>query len=85
MKKNTTLSKILTVILVVFTLVLSPSFISKADSLTAAYVYLSRIETDIDGSTEELQLILAVAPTQTIPSGGTVVIEFPDADDGFLV
>jgi len=83
MKKNKPLMNFLTVTLVIVTLLVSPSFISKADSLTAAYVYLSRIETNVNGATEELEIVLAIAPTQTIPSGGTVTIEFPDADDGF--
>lgn len=83
MKKNKKLTNFLTVALVILTLLVSPSFITKADSLTAAYVYLSRIETNVNGATEELEIVLAIAPTQTIPSGGTVTIEFPDADDGF--
>lgn len=74
-------SKLLLILLISLILTLSPAFTSNADSLTAAYIYLSRIETDIDGSAATVELILAIATTTTIPSGGTITIEFPDADD----
>ena len=74
-------TSVITVVLVTLTLLISPAFKSDAGSLDAAYLFLSRIETDVDGSTETVEYVLAFAPNQTIPSGGTVTLEFPDADD----
>lgn len=57
-------------------------FSSQAASLTAVYVFFSRIQAGLDGSgANEVQLILAVAPAQSMSSGGTITIEFPDAGD----
>lgn len=61
---------------------LIPAFIAKANSLDAIYFLLSRMEANIDGATETVEYIVAVAPNQTFASAGTVTIEFPDADDG---
>jgi len=58
-----------------------PNFKSNAGALTAAYLYLSRIKTDINGSSATVEYVLAIAPTQTIPTGGTVTLYFPDGDD----
>lgn len=84
MKSKVILPKVLLLTLLI---VLSTAFLFKfttdAGSLKAVYVYLSRIEGDLDGTSgQEVEIILAIAPTQTIPTGGTVTIEFPDADDG---
>lgn len=68
-------------ILTVFFILISPVFTSKAGALTAAYLYLSRIQSNIDGSTATVEYVLAIDTAQTIPSGGTVTISFPDADD----
>ena len=58
------------------------SFQSKAAALTNLYIYLSRIEANVAGSTETLEIVLAIDTTTTIPTGGTVTMYFPDADDG---
>jgi len=60
---------------------LLPTFKSDAGALTAVYLYLSRIKTNIDGSTATVEYVVSLAPTQTIPTGGTVVLYFPDGDD----
>lgn len=67
--------------LTVFFALLFPIFNANAGSLDAVYFFLSRMEADIDGSTETVEMIVAIAPNQTISSGGTVTINFPDADD----
>jgi hypothetical protein len=73
---------IATVLLVTAILLISPVFKSDAGSLTAAYLYLSRIQTNLAGTAgNEVEFVLAIATTQTIPSGGTVTLTFPDADD----
>lgn len=56
-------------------------FKSKAAALAATYVYLSRIEADIDGSAALLEIVIAIDTSQSIGSGGTVTLQFPDADD----
>ncbi|MCC7290286.1 hypothetical protein IT417_03490 [bacterium] len=60
----------------------TPLFFSKANALTAAYFYLSRMATNINGSSATVTYTIAVAPTQSMSSSGTVAIIFPDADDG---
>ncbi len=56
--------------------------ISRADSLDAVYVYLSRIGTNMNGAgSQQVEIVVAVAPSQNIPSGGQVTLTFPDADD----
>lgn len=51
---------------------------TQAASLTAVYIYMSRIQ---GGLTTGVEYVLAFAPAQTIPTGGTVKIEFPDGGD----
>ncbi len=58
-----------------------PSILTKANALDAVYVYLSRIGTNMNGSTNLVEMVIAIAPDQTIPTGGQIVITFPDADD----
>lgn len=58
-----------------------PTFKSQANIMDAAYFLLSRMEADIDGSSEEVEYIIALATNQNIPTSGTVTIQFPDADD----
>lgn len=60
----------------------SPIFFSKANALSAVYFFLSRIATDINGTTSTVEFTIAVAPYQNMSSGGTITIVFPDADDG---
>ena len=59
-----------------------PSFKSNAGALAAVYLYLSRIEANVAGSAEKLELVLAIDPGQSIPTAGTITLYFPDADDG---
>jgi len=69
-------------VLTVFFILVSPAFTSKAGALTAAYLYLSRIQSDVNGTAPNtVEYVLAIDTGQTIPSGGTVTIYFPDADD----
>lgn len=68
-------------VLTMFFILISPVFTSKAGALTAAYLYLSRIQSNINGSSATVEYVLAINTAQTIPSGGTVTISFPDADD----
>ena len=70
------------VLLCSLSLVIFPSFKSNAGALAALYLYLSRIETNIAGSGETLEIVLAIDTGQTIPTAGTVTFYFPDADDG---
>lgn len=81
MKKNWIKSSVLVLLTTALFVLIFPAFTSKADTLAAAYLYLSRIKAGIDGSTATVEYILAIDTTQTIPSGGTVTITFPDADD----
>jgi hypothetical protein len=68
-------------VLVVLFSAIFPAFNTNAGTLTALYFLLSRMEADIDGSTETVEMIIALAPSQNIPTAGTVTINFPDADD----
>jgi hypothetical protein len=69
-------------VLTVFFILISPVFTSKAGALTAAYLYLSRIQSNVNGvAPNTVEYVLAIDTAQTIPSGGTVTISFPDADD----
>ena len=80
-KVNLLASGIIITCLSVFGILFFPKFISEADTLTAAYFYLSRIQVGINGASATVEYVLAIDTTQTIPSGGTVTIAFPDADD----
>ncbi|NTV77672.1 MAG: hypothetical protein HGA25_00645, partial [Clostridiales bacterium] len=68
-------------VLTMFFILISPVFTSKAGALTAAYLYLSRIQSNINGSSATVEYVLAIDTAQTIPTGGTVTISFPDGDD----
>lgn len=83
MKKSKSLSLVVTLVLLVsLSFFFLPSFKSNAGALAALYLYLSRIEANVAGSTEQLEIVLAIDTSQTIPTGGTVKLYFPDADDG---
>jgi hypothetical protein len=70
--------------LVVFFTAFFIIFSSQAASLTSVYVYFSRIKGGLTGvGAQSVEFVLAVAPTQSMSSGGTVKIEFPDTGDGF--
>ncbi len=60
-----------------------PSFKTDAGALTAVYLYLSRIKTDVNGSSATVEYVVALATSQTISSGGTVTLYFPDGDDAY--
>jgi len=58
-------------------------FSTQAASLTAVYIYLSRMKANLTGAAgQTVELILAVDPATSMASGGTITIEFPDAQDG---
>lgn len=59
----------------------TPLFKSEANSLTALYIYMSRMQTNINGSSATVKHTVAFAPNQNMSSGGTITITFPDADD----
>lgn len=70
------------ILLTVFFILITPVFTSKAGALSAAYLYTSRIQTGLNGtSPNTVEYVLAIDTAQTIASGGTVTIYFPDADD----
>lgn len=80
--KNLIAVGISTIILTVLFIVLSPIFISHAGALTSAYLYLSRIQVNVNGTAPNtVEYVLAIDTAQTIPTGGTITISFPDADD----
>lgn len=84
MKRKGTLLKtaFLTLAIVLFT-ALTLKFTTEAGALSAAYLYLSRIQVNMDGTStgQQVQMVLAIDTSQTIPSGGTITIEFPDGED----
>jgi len=51
---------------------------SQAATLANAYLYMNRIQA---GVTTGIEYILAINTTTTIPTGGSITIEFPDAED----
>ncbi len=74
----------LTLALVAILLTSSFVFKSNANALTSAYLYLSRMKVNITGAgADTLEYVLAFSTSQTIPTGGTVTLTFPDDDDGF--
>ncbi len=73
----------LTLLVVISFLFILPSFKTEAGSLTAVYLIPTRIQTNLAGTTgQTVDLYLGLAPSQNIPTGGTVKITFADADDG---
>lgn len=69
-------------LLTVFFIILFPVFTSKANALAATYFYISRIQANMNGSSPNtVEYVVAIDTAQTIPSGGTVTISFPDNDD----
>jgi hypothetical protein len=68
----------------VFVFILSFLIVSsiQAGTLSAVYLFLSRIKVNLDGTTgQTVEMILAIDTASSIPSGGTVTIDFPDAED----
>jgi hypothetical protein len=66
--------------LIVLFLLFSPVFVSKAGTLSAAYVMLSRMQAGLT-STANLEMYIAFEPTANISTGSTLTLEFPDGDD----
>lgn len=55
---------------------------TQAGTLAAVYIFMSRLKANLDGSgANAVQMILAIDTATTIPTGGTVKIEFPDTED----
>jgi hypothetical protein len=63
---------------IVITLLLSPTFKSDAATLSAAYVMLSRMQA---GLSSGIEIYIGLETSQTIPTGGTLTLEFPLTDD----
>ncbi len=80
-KKVVLFSSIIIAIFAAVGLVFSPVFHSNAGALGAAYLYLSRIQANVSGTGSTVEYVLAIDTAQTIPTGGTITITFPDADD----
>ncbi len=83
MKKSRLITGSVTVLLLTaFFILLSPAFTSKANALAATYFFLSRIQANVNGTAPNtIEYVLAIDTAQTIPTGGTVTISFPDNDD----
>jgi len=80
MKIKTKPISIITTLLIasLFFVFLFPSFKSEGGTLTETYLYLSRIKANLDGSAgNEVEMILAFAPSQAFSSPTTVEIYFP--------
>jgi len=58
-------------------------FSTQAASLTAAYLYMSRIKANLNGvGVQAVEFVLAVDPAQNMASGGSITVVFPDTEDG---
>lgn len=78
--------KALSILVPTFVFVITIAFFivsaTQAATLAAVYVFLSRIKVNLDGTgTNTVQMILAIDTATTIASGGTITIEFDDAED----
>ncbi len=67
-------------------LVLMLSFLivttTQAGTLSAVYVFLSRLKINLNGTgTQAVEMILAIDTSTAVASGSTIKIEFPDAED----
>ena len=67
-------------------LVLMLSFLivtaTQAATLSAVYVFLSRLKINLNGTgTQAVEMILAIDTSTAVGSGSTIKIEFPDAED----
>lgn len=82
--KSLVAAGISTILLTALFIILSPIFVSRAGSLASVYLYLSRIQVNINGTAPNtVEYVLAINTGQTIPTGGTITISFPDADDTY--
>jgi len=83
MKIKTKPISIITTLLIasLFFVFLFPSFKSEGGTLTETYLYLSRIKAGLDGTAgNEVEMILAFAPSQAFTSPTTVEIFFSPGD-----
>jgi len=56
---------------------------TQAGTLSAVYVFLSRLKINLNGTgTQAVEMILAIDTSTSVASGSTIKIEFPDAEDG---
>lgn len=70
-------------LLIVITVALIIVSSTQAATLTAVYLSLSRLKAGLNGSAgQRVEMILAIAPSSTIPTAGTITIEYPDSEDG---
>lgn len=53
----------------------------QAATLSAVYLFLSRLKVNLDGTTNPVEMVLAIDTANAISTGGTITIEFPDAED----
>jgi len=55
---------------------------TQAGTLSAVYVFLSRLKINLNGTgTQAVEMILAIETSTSVASGSTIKIEFPDAED----
>ena len=77
-----TLRPLLKIVIPTLFIVFFASFLfvysSKAAPLANVYLYMNRIQA---GVATGMEYVLVINTATTIPTGGTVVIEFPDAED----
>lgn len=59
-RRMSVLSSLSCLVMIILILVVFPTFDLRANALNAVYLFLSRIEVDIAGSTEELEMVLAI-------------------------
>lgn len=74
------LGYLLLIPLVSLILVILPAFNSQAATLNTAYIMLSRMQANLT-ATADIEIYIALEPSTTVPTGGTLTLEFPDADD----
>jgi len=76
----------LKIVIPTFFLILFGSFLliysAHAGTLTNVYIHMSRIKAGLTGAAgQTVEMILAINPSSNISTGGTIVLEFPDAED----
>lgn len=80
---RTTFKFVLPTLLLVCSIAFYVVYSAQAGTLTATYLFLSRLKAGLDGTSgNEVEMILAIDTATTIPSGGTITIEFEDDEDG---
>lgn len=79
-KSLTKLGYLIIAPLVVLTIVLLPVFRSEAATLTAAYLMFNRMHASLT-ATDDIEIFIAFETSGAVATGGTLTLEFPDADD----